>query len=143
MNEAMKFLESPGVITTVGLMAAIIGLAAVNIIQTVMFRTAQKRMNLNETMSGALKKEYQKLLGQHEDLKYKHANCTDTVHILKNDNTRLNGIVKSLREQIAEIKNEARGFALNQAMQGKKADQDHAEVVNSAKAYYRFLIGKA
>ena len=52
-------------------------------------------------------------------------------------------MVKSLREQIANIKNEARGFALNQAMQGKKADQDHAEVVNSAKAYYRFLIGKA
>lgn len=143
MNEIIKTLESPGLIATVGLMLTIIGLAAVNIFQIVMYRKAQKRMNLNETMSVEWGKEYQKLLRQHDELRNKHADRTDTVHILKNDNTRLNGMVKSLREQIANIKNEARGFALNQAMQGKKADQDHAEVVNSAKAYYRFLIGKA
>ena len=143
MNEAMKFLESPGVITTVGLMVAIIGLAAVNIIQSVMYRRVRKRADLFKCKAERMDESYCILLTDSENVIRTMADNKKVADELSASNFRLTGIIRSLRDDVTGLKDNRRREALDRAIHTKRPEDTHADVVACAKAYYRFLIGKA
>lgn len=134
--------ETMETISIIVLSTALASMIVLEIVQSIVIRKLKKKLRASNELE-------EKLVEQICDWKDTHKKDVDRwLDALASNNEfvikakSLESLNKTLRTEIAELKDQRRVQALGHASRLSDHD-DHTKVVSDAKAYYRFLIGKA